>query len=181
MHQTKALILAALGALALIPAAAAAVARSAGPVAQAARVGNRVILYKSIGDVGLGLTPTAVKQKLGEPGHTVRVSGKIAEFDYYGRDDSSLINVDFDTNNPRDPADGVFGFASSMHTSQGIHPGSTVTQLKHAYGSSLHKFRGGFALYKGKPGSTGGDTTQFGTFQHKVAVIDVQTTFNDAG
>jgi len=179
MYTTKALIPAALGALALVPAAA--VAHSAGPVAHAARLGNKIVLFKSIGGVGLGLTPSAVSKKLGKPAHTVKVSGKIAEFDYYGKDDSGLINVDFDTNNHRDLADGVFGFAKSLHTSKGIHPGSTVTQLKHAYGSSLHKFHGGFALYKGAPGSIGGDTTQFGTFQRKIAVIDVQTTFNDAG
>ena len=60
---------------------------------------------------------------------------------------------------------------------QGIHPGSTVAQLKHAYGQGLKKFPGGYALNQGTPGAS--PTTQFAVTNGKVSLIDIQTSFND--
>jgi hypothetical protein len=173
MKTSKTLIPAALGALALVPTAAAA---HASPVAHAAGLGNKIVLYKSIGGIPLGVTPATVVDKLGKPSHTSRVGGKLAEYDY-NSGFHDVINVTFDTNNQRDRADGVFGFASKFHTSKGIHPGSTVAQLKRAYGHGLRKFPGGYALNQGAPGAS--PTTQFAITGHKVNLIDVQTTFND--
>jgi hypothetical protein len=175
MKRSQILLPAALGALALIPATAAA--RTPGPVAHATALGNKIVLYKSVGGVSLGITPKAVEHKLGKPSHTIRVGGKIAEYEYYATDEEPTINVDFDTNNKRDLADGVFGFATKLHTSKGIHPGSTVAQLKRAYGHALKKFPGGYALNQGTPGAS--PTTQFATEHSKVSLIDVQTEFND--
>jgi hypothetical protein len=175
MKPPKTLIPAALGALALVPATAAA--RIPEPVGHAAALGNKIVLYKSIGGVSLGITPKTVEHKLGRPSHTIRVGGKVAEYDYVAGNGLPVVNVAFDTNNRRDLADGVFGFATKLHTSKGIHPGSTVTQLKHAYGKALKKFPGGYALNQGTPGAS--PTTQFAVTGHKVSLIDVQTTFND--
>jgi hypothetical protein len=175
MKKNKILVPAALSALALVPAAA--VARAPVPAAHAASLGSKIVLYKSVGGISLGITPKAVEQKLGKPSHTIRVGGKVAEYEYVAKDGLSLVSVGFDTNNRRDLADGVFGFASQLHTSKGIHPGSTVAQLKRAYGHALKKFPGGYALNEGTPGAS--PTTQFAITDSKVNLIDVQTTFND--
>jgi hypothetical protein len=174
MKSSKTLIPAALGALALAPAAAAA--HPTEPVAHGAGLGNRIVLYKSIGGISLGVTPATIMHQLGKPSHTTRVGGKVAEYDY-DRGFNDIINVSFDTNNKRDLADGVFGFASKFHTSKGIHPGSTVGQLKRAYGHALKRFPGGYALNQGTPGAS--PTTQFTITGAKVDMIDVQATFND--
>jgi hypothetical protein len=174
MYKTKTLIPAALGALVLVPAAAA---HSSAPVARDAGLGHKIVLYKSIGGVSLGVTPATVVHKLGKPSHTIRVGGKVAEYEYFAKNDDDIINVEFDTNNKRDLADGVFGFATKLHTAKGIHPGSSVATLKRAYGHALKKFPGGYALNQGTPGAS--PTTQFGTTHSKVTLIDVQTTFND--
>jgi hypothetical protein len=175
MKATKTLLPAALGALALVPAAA--VARTPGPVAHAAGLGSKIVLYKSIGGIPLGITPKTVVHKLGKPSHTIRVGGKVAEYDYVATDGLPVINVAFDTNNKHDLADGVFGFASKLRTAKGIHPGSTVAELKRAYGQSLKKFPGGYALNQGTPGAS--PTTQFAVTDHKVNLIDIQTSFDD--
>jgi hypothetical protein len=175
MKNNRILVSVALGALALVPSAA--VARTPGPVAHAAGLGSKIVLYKSVGGISLGITPKAVEHKLGKPSHTIRVGGKVAEYEYVAKDGASVVSVDFDTNNRRDLADGVFGFASKLHTSKGIHPGSTVAQLKRAYGHALKKFPGGYALNQGTPGAS--PTTQFAVTGSKVNLIDVQTTFND--
>ena len=59
MHKTHALIPAALGAIALVPAAASAHGRA--PVAHSAGIGNKIVLYKSIGGIPIGITPKQVK------------------------------------------------------------------------------------------------------------------------
>lgn len=176
MKMHKSLIAAGLGMLVVSPAAAGA--RSAGSVGHAARVGNKIVLFQSIGGVKLGITPAQARQELGRPSQTFRVGGKVAEYDF-GRGYSLVISVDFDTLNSRDRADGVFGFETSMHTAKGIHPGSTVKQLKRAYGRALQHFPGGYVLYRGQPGSIGSSRTDFPTFGGKVTDIDVQTVFND--
>jgi hypothetical protein len=175
MKKNRILVPAALGALALVPAAA--VARTPASAAHAASLGSKIVLYKSVGGISLGITPKAVKHKLGKPSHMIRVGGKVAEYDYVTQEGLAVVNVTFDTNNQRDLADGVFGFASTLHTSKGIHPGSTVAQLKRAYGHALKRFPGGYALNQGTPGAS--PTTQFAVGNSKVTLIDVQTTFND--
>jgi hypothetical protein len=179
MKSTKTLLPAALGALALLPAAAAA--HSTGPVAHADRFGNKVVLFKSIAGVRLGITPKAAEHKLGKPSHIIRVSGKIAEIEYFGKEEAPILNVEFDNSNPRNLADGVFGYAKSLHTSTGIHPGSSVAALKRAYKSHGLKNVGGgsYTLYQGTPGATGYRETDFGSFHGKIEDIGIQTALND--
>jgi hypothetical protein len=179
MKKNKTLIPAALGALALIPTAAAA--HQSGPAAHAARFGNKVVLFKSVAGVPLGITPKAAEHKLGKPSHTIRVSGKVAEIQYTGKEDSPILNVMFDNSNPRNLADGVFGYATSLHTSKGIHPGSSVAALKHAYQSQGLKNVGGgsYTLYQGTPGAIGYHETDFGSFHGKIEDIGIQTALND--
>jgi hypothetical protein len=174
MHKSTPLIPAALGALALVPAAASA----HGPVAHSAGIGNKIVLYKSIGGIPIGISPAKVRKRLGKPAKTLHFHGKISEMEYR-KGFNDILFVDFDTFHKGDPANGLFGFRANMHTAKGIHPGSSVKSLKHAYGKSLHKFPGGFALYKGHPGAIGSVTTQFGTSGGKVGVIDIQATLND--
>jgi hypothetical protein len=175
MKPNQTIIAAALGALALVPAAA--VAHTPVPVTHAGRLGTKIVLYKSVGGIALGVTPKAVRHKLGKPSRTLRVGGKISQYDYVDSDGAAVVNVAFDTRNRRDLADGVFGFASTLHTSKGIHPGSTVAQLKRAYGPALQKFPGVYALNEGTPEAS--PTTQFAMIDGKVTLIDVQTTFDD--
>jgi hypothetical protein len=179
MKANKTLLPAALGALALLPAAAAA--DGTGPLAHADRFGNRVVLFNSVAGVPLGITPKAVKRKLGKPSHTIRVSGKIAELEYNGKEDSPIVNVTFDNVNPHNLADGVFGYAKSLHTSKGIHPGSSVAAVKRAYQSQGLKHVGGgsYTLYQGTPGAIGYRETDFGSFHGKVVDIGIQTALND--
>jgi hypothetical protein len=179
MKVTRAFLPAALGVLALVPAAASA--RSTGPVAHADRFGNKVVLFDSIAGVPLGITPKAVKHKLGKPSHTIRVSGKIAELEYNGSDDSPILNVTFDNVNPRNLDDGVFGYAKTLHTSKGIHPGSSIAAVKRAYKREGLKHVGGgsYTLYQGTPGAIGYRETDFGSFHGKVVDIGIQTALND--
>jgi hypothetical protein len=100
MKSSKTLIPAALGALAL--ASAAAAAHPTEPVAHAAGLGNKIVLYKSVGGISLGVTPATVVHKLGKPSHTIHVAGKVAEYEYSTKHDDPIVNVDFDTNNSRD-------------------------------------------------------------------------------
>jgi hypothetical protein len=179
MKTRQTLIPAALGALALVPATAAA--HRTGPVAHADRFGNKVVLFKSIAGVRLGITPKAVQHKLGKPSHTIHVSGKIAEFEYNGKEDSPIVNVMFDNSNAHNLSDGVFGYAKGLHTSKGIHPGSSIAAVKRAYKSDGLKHVGGgsYTLYQGTPGATGYRETDFGSFQGKVVDIGIQTALND--
>jgi hypothetical protein len=179
MKTNKALIPAALGALALVPAAAAA--PRTGPLAHADRFGNKVVLFRSVAGVPLGITPKAVEHKLGKPSHTIRVSGKPAEFDYDGADGSAILTVAFDNTNPRNLADGVFGYAKTLHTTKGIHPGSSIAAVKRAYKSQGLKHVGGgsYTLYQGTPGAIGYHETDFGSFHGQVVDIGIQTALND--
>jgi hypothetical protein len=179
MKPSKTLIPAALGALTLVPAAAAA--HSTGPVAHADRLGTKVVLFRSVGGIRLGITSKAVEHKLGKPSHTIRVSGKIAEVEYDGKGDEPIVNVTFDNSNQRNLADGVFGYANGLHTSKGIHPGSSVAAVKRAYkGQGLKNVGGGsYTLYQGTPGAIGYHETDFASFQGKVVDIGIQTALND--
>lgn len=179
MKANKTIVPAALGALALLPAAAAA--HRTEPLAHADRFGSKVVLFKSVAGVPLGITPKAAEHKLGKPSHTIRVSGKIAEFEYTGKEDSPILNVMFDTVNRHNLADAVFGYGNGLHTSKGIHPGSSVAAVKRAYGGQGLKHTGGgsYTLYQGTPGAVGYRETDFGSFQGKVVDIGIQTALND--
>lgn len=164
----------------LLAGAAVAVAHPQGPVAHTARVGSKVVLFKSIGAVKLGMTPKQVKRKLGKPSHIIRVGGRIAEFEYE-RGFDPIINVDFLTIMKGDPANGVFGYAKNMHTSKGIHPGSTFKAVKRAYGhAGLRKTgAGAYTIYKGHPGAPGERETDFNGFGGKITDIGIQAVFKD--
>ena len=92
-----------------------------------------------------------------------------------------MWNVMFDNSNAHNLADGVFGYAKSLHTSKGIHPGSSVASLKRAYKSQGLKNVGGgsFTLYQGTPGAIGYRETDFGSFHGKIEDIGIQTALND--
>lgn len=155
--------------------AALTLAASAVP-ATARSLPRKIVLYKSIAGVPLGLTPAQVKRRLGKPSHTIRVSGKIAELDF----DRVGINVEFDTIHHPDQSDFVAAHKSRYHTSRGIHPGSTVKALKRAYrGRHLKCQTGLCTLYKGHPGAIGSRRTDFGTFEGKVETIDIQVVLKD--
>jgi hypothetical protein len=179
MTKRNTLISVALGALALGPAAAAA--HATGPSAHTDRLGHKVVLFKSVAGVPLGITPKAAEHQLGKPSHTIRVSGKIAEIEYNGKEDSPILNVQFDNSNRRDLANGVFGYATSLHTAKGIHPGSSVAALKRAYASQGLKNVGGgsYTLYQGTPGAIGYHETDFGSLRGKIVDIGIQTALDD--
>ncbi|MGH2910723.1 MAG: hypothetical protein ACRDK8_15700, partial [Solirubrobacteraceae bacterium] len=63
-------LLAAVAAILLLPASA--LART-----------SRVVPFKTIEGVPLGLTPYQVTHRLGRPSHTVRDFGKVADYDYH--------------------------------------------------------------------------------------------------
>ncbi|HEX5191414.1 MAG TPA: hypothetical protein VFW09_01320 [Solirubrobacteraceae bacterium] len=164
----------------LLAGGAVAAARSLGPVAHSARVGSKIVLFKSVGGIKIGMTPKQVKRKLGKPSHTIRVGGKIAELEYrHGFD--PIINVEFNTILRGDPANGVFGYAKHMHTSEGIHPGSTVKALKRAYRHHglKHTGIGSYTIYKGHPGAPGERETDFGSTDGKIVDIGIQGVFKD--
>jgi hypothetical protein len=181
MKKTMLLISVALTTVLVGVGVGVAAARSLGPIAHSARVGSKIVLFKSVGGISIGMTPKQVKRKLGRPSHTIRVSGKIAEFEYERRF-HPVINVDFDTLHQGDPATGVFGYLHSMHTSKGIHPGSTFTALKRAYRhAGLHRNSSGeYAIYRGHPGAIGERETDFGGLGAKITDIGIQAVFNDA-
>jgi hypothetical protein len=159
---------------------AVAMARSQGPVAHTARVGSKIVLFKSIGRVRIGMTPKQVERTLGKPSHVDRVDGKIAELEYkHGF--NPVINVEFLTIMKGDPANGVFGYLHGMHTSKGIHPGSTFKALKRAYRHAGLRKTGAdsYTLYKGHPGAPGERETDFGGFGGKITDIGIQAVFKD--
>jgi hypothetical protein len=152
--------------------ALAAIATPAG----ARSLPRKIVLYKSIAGVPLGLTPAQVKRRLGKPSHTIRVSGKIAELDFA----AVKIDVEFDTIHHPDQSDFIAASGSRYHTSKGIHPGSTVTAVKRAYKGQHLKCQSGLCtLYQGHPGAVGSRRTDFGTFEGKVETIDIQLVLND--
>jgi hypothetical protein len=137
---------------------------------------RKIVLFKSIAGVPMGLTPDQVKHRLGKPSHTYRVSGKIAQLDFA----KSGIDVEFDTIHHPDQSDFIAAHTSRYHTSKGIHPGSTVKALKKAYKGQHLKCQSGLCtLYKGESGSTGSRRTDFGTSEGKIVDIDLQVVLND--
>ena len=178
MKKTMLLISATLATL--LVGSAVAAARSLGPTAHATRVGSKIVLFKSVGGVRIGMTPKQVKRKLGKPSHTIRVGGTIAELEYrHGLD--PIINIEFNTILKGDPANAVFGYAKKMHTSKGIRPGSSVKALKRAYGHHGLKRTGlgAYTIYKGHPGAPGERETDFGCLHGKIVDIGIQGVFKN--
>lgn len=153
----------------------------ASSAAARARLSDRIVVMKSIAGFSTGVTPSAVKRRLGHASQTIRVGGKIAELTYndYG------LSFDFDTLQRSDPADlvGAIGdaFVSNppgdrYRTSKGIHVGSTEKAVKRAYhGLTCHL--GICDLYQGTPGADGSMDTAFTFFDGKVDSIQIQRVY----
>lgn len=159
------------GAVALPPAAAGA----AGPVAHHAPIGSKIVLFKSIGGIKLGMTPKAVLRKLGKPPYAERVNGRITQLDYDGGSFFALFAVI----NGRDQCYEVASFIKRLHTPEGIHPGSSLASLKHAYGSRGLKKRNAerYTLLRGRPGVDGSRLTEFAVAHGRIVGIDIQLLF----
>lgn len=143
------------------------------PVAQAARrPSSRIVVQKSIGGFSDGVTPAAVKRRLGRSSETIRVGRRIAELIYRG----DQISFDFDTLQPSDPADLVGAIGPRYRTSKGIHVGSSERSVKRAY-RGLKCSNGLCDLYSGTPGALGTVSTGFTFFAGKVTSIDIQRVY----
>lgn len=71
------------------------------------------------------------------------------------------------------------GFAKRLHTAAGIHPGSSLASLKHAYGSRGLKKRNAasYTLFQGRPGVDGSRLTEFSVWHGRIVGIDLQLLF----
>ena len=150
-------------------------ALAAGPAAHTARARRlpaRIVLHTSIAGFKLGVTPSAVKRRLGRPSQTIHVSGRIAELLY--RADG--LGFEFDTLQRSDPADDITAYATRYHTSKGIHVGASEKAVKRAY-HGLHCQFGLCDLYQGTPGTVGSSDTAFTFFRGKLNTIQVQKVF----
>ncbi len=152
--------------------AVAAVGSAVGAAGAQARLSNRIVVQKSIGGFSDGVTPAAVKRRLGRPSETIRVGGRIAELIY--RNDQ--ISFDFDTLQPKDPADLVGAIGPRYRTSKGIHVGSSERAVKRAY-HGLKCSHGLCDMYTGTPGAVGTISTGFTFFAGKVDSIDIQRVY----
>src|SRR5579875_2256079 len=101
---------------------------------------RRIVPFKSVAGVPLKLTPAQVRHRLGRPSHVVRVSGRVAEYDYHRLD----LSVQFDTDHHPDRADfvgvaeGAFTRSIPYRTVHGIHIGSTRRAVRRAFGRRCH-------------------------------------------
>lgn len=138
MKIRKSFLTAAVAALAVAPTA---VAQAAGPSAHAARLTNKIVLFKSIGGIKIGMTPKQVRRRLGKPSHTNR-AGVILDYEYENRQGFGTMDVTF----TRTHVTNVQTFLRSQRTPQGIHIGSTVKALKRAYRGRLKHAIGGFVV-----------------------------------
>src|ERR1700759_1585818 len=59
---------------------------------------HAVVAFKLVAGIPLKLTPAQVVHRLGRPSHVIRVSGKVAEYDY----DSKHLSVQFDNSQKQD-------------------------------------------------------------------------------
>ena len=160
--------------------AGVAAAALAVPSAALARTTN-VVPFKTVAGIPLKQTPQQVVKELGKPSHTVRVSGKIAEYDFQKFD----LTVMFDTLHHPIESDfvgvAVGDFTKSIvyHTVHGIHIGSTLAQVKKAFGSSCKFHEGGCTVSQGHPGAIGSSSFNIQLEQGKVAEFDNQTVLKD--
>jgi hypothetical protein len=159
--------------LALLAACGAAQAAAAQPAhAVAARVGSKIVLFKSIGGISLGATPKQIERRLGKPNQTIHVAHRIAEITYY----KAGLSFQFDTLQRSDPADDVAAIGPRFHTAKGIHVGASTARVKHAYhGIHCNKYQ--CALYQGPRGAVGSRITTFTLFGGKVNTIQLQISY----
>jgi hypothetical protein len=119
------MLLSAVAMVALAPVAADA----AGPAAHHAPIGSKVVPFKSIGAIKLGMTSQAVLRKLGKPPYVRRLlNGEIYELGYDGS-----VFASFAMRDGRNQCYEVAGFGKRLYTPEGIHTGSSLASLKHAY------------------------------------------------
>ena len=161
-------ILVALAATALLLLPATALART-----------TRVVPFRTVAGIPLKLTPVQVTRRLGKPSHVIRVSGKIAEYDY-GRDD---LSVEFDTLHHPDLSDFVgvvVGPATrriDFRTTHGIHIGSSAAAVRRAFGCHIHF--GQCTRWKGHPGAVGSTSFAVGIQNGRADQFTIQTVLND--
>jgi hypothetical protein len=160
-----------LSAVAAAVALAAAAADAAGSVAHHDPIGSKIVLFTSIGGINLGMTPKAVVRRFGKPAHPARLNGRITELDYEG----SVFAL-FAVINGRDRCYEVSGFGKRLHTAEGIHPGSSLASLEHAYRSRglTKRNAASYTLLQGRPGVDGSRLTEFSVAHHRIVAIDVQ-------
>jgi hypothetical protein len=158
----------AVGAFALTPAAAGAAADA--PVTHHVPLGSTVVPLKSIGVIKLGMTPQAVLRKLGKPSSVQRLNGEISELGYNG----GSVLAFFFPRNGRDQCDEVEAFGKHLHTPQGIHTGSSLASLKHAYRGLKKHNAASYNLIQGRVGVDGSRLTDFTVLHDKVAAFDLQ-------
>jgi hypothetical protein len=142
---------------------------------------KRVVPFKTVAGVPLKLTPTQVRHRLGRPSHTVRVGGKVAEYDY----NKLALSVQFDTlHHPvRSNFVGVaVGSATPnirYHTVHGIHIGSSRAAVRRAFGHKCHWSLGNCTMWKGRPGALNSTSFALVFFQGKVTAMNNQYVFKD--
>jgi hypothetical protein len=142
---------------------------------------TKVVPFKTVAGIPLQQTPQQVVKELGRPSHTIRVSGKIAEYDY----SKLALTVQFDTLHHPIESDFVgvaVGFATPdihYHTVHGIKIGSTRAQVKKAFGSRCRFHSGGCTVYSGTPGATGSSSFNIQLEQGKVEEFDNQIVLKD--
>jgi hypothetical protein len=170
-HRLRRLqLVAVLAALAALFVPASALART-----------TKVVPFKTVAGIPLQQTPQQVVKELGKPSHTIRVSGKIAEYDYR----KLALTVEFDTLHHPLASDFVgvaVGFATpDIHyrTVHGLHIGSTKAQVRKAFGKSCHWSLGQCTVYKGTPGSVGSYSFGLVFEQGKLSSMVNQYVFND--
>ena len=91
---------------------------------------DQVVLYRSIGPIRLGMTPAAVRAQLGASTQVQSLHGVPFSYQYV----DAPQDISFTGARSHDVVDRI-GADSSWRTAAGIHPGSTVTQLRRAYPS----------------------------------------------
>jgi hypothetical protein len=158
-----------------VAAAAAALILPASALARS----TLVVPFKTVAGLPLKQTPAYYVKRLGQPSHTIRVSGKVAEYEY------AKLNLDiqFDTIQPHDPADfvgvaqGVFTSKIPYHASDGVKLGDTEAQVKAKLGSACKIKEGGCQIWKGTPGAVGSYSFNLQFEQGKLTEIDNQYDF----
>lgn len=147
-------------------------------------IGSKIVAFKSIGGISLGITPTELRHRLGRPRHVKRLDGQIAEMSYgHGTILNPGLAVYFDTLDPRRRADEIEGYEPRMQTPNGIHPGSSLRALRRAYRhTGLHKLSEGvYGIIHGKEFHNGEHEMDFWVLDGRVYEIEVQTMFDDLG
>lgn len=158
----------------------AAAALLAIPATALART-TRVVPFKTVAGVPLKLTPAQVRHRLGRPSHTVRVGGKVAEYDYR----RLALSVQFDTLHHPVQANFVGVSVGSAtpniryHTVHGIHIGSTKAAVRRAFGHRCHWSLDICTLWQGKPGALNATSFALVFFEGKVTAMNNQFVFND--